>query len=80
MSEIITREAIRAKGAAAFRAGFSRNSHGMNFDAIALADWLAGYDDAASSLAPKVIAHALPLVQRTGAQGQRVEQEQGQSC
>lgn len=77
---IINRDKIRAKGAAAFRAGISRNSHGMNFDANALADWLAGYDEAAASLASKVIAHSIPFVQRTAAGGVRVEQEQVKSC
>lgn len=44
MSEIVTKEAIRAKARAAHAAGLSRDSHGFNWHAPALATWLAEYD------------------------------------
>jgi hypothetical protein len=44
MSEIISKDAIRAKARAAFFAGRSRDSHGFNWHAPALATWLEEYD------------------------------------
>lgn len=44
--QIISREAIRARGRAAFNAGKPRDSHNMNWHAAALPDWLDGYDRA----------------------------------
>lgn len=63
----------------AYLAGFPRHAHTFT-DPEAIAAWNTAYDAARASLATKVIAHALPLVQRTAAQGQRVEQGQVSSC
>ena len=43
---IIPRSTIRARGAAAFNAGRSRDAHNMNPGAAALAEWLEGFDEA----------------------------------
>lgn len=45
---IVSREQIHAKGRAAFAAGKGRDSHEMNWNALCLPDWLAGYDEAAA--------------------------------
>ena len=47
--EIINRERIQNYGASSYYAGRSRDSHGMNPTALALPDWLKGYDAAAQS-------------------------------
>ena len=44
MSEIISKDAIRAKARAAHAAGRSRDEHGFNWHAPALATWLLEYD------------------------------------
>ena len=44
---IVSRDTIFARGAADFRAGKSRDSHELNWHALALPVWLAGYDEAA---------------------------------
>lgn len=44
---IISRATMRARGAAAFTSGRSRDSHSMNPWAPALPDWLEGFDQAA---------------------------------
>ena len=41
---IFPRAIMRERGAAAFRAGKSRDDHAMNWHAPALAEWLTGYD------------------------------------
>lgn len=47
MSEqIISRKAIRNKGAAAFNAGVPRDGHNMNPGSAAIDDWRAGWDQA----------------------------------
>ena len=45
--QIVSRATMFARGEAAFAAGHSRDSHGMNSWAPAVPDWLAGYDHAA---------------------------------
>lgn len=45
---IASRDTICALGRAAFEAGEARDSHCMNWHAICLPDWLAGYDEAAA--------------------------------
>jgi hypothetical protein len=47
MEQIVSRDTMRARGRNAFNAGRSRDSHGMNPCAAALADWHQGYDQAA---------------------------------
>lgn len=42
--QIVSREHIKAKARAAFKRGDGRDSHGMNWNAPALKDWLAEYD------------------------------------
>lgn len=42
--QIISREQIRAKARAAFKAGKPRDSHNMNWNAAALPTWLGEYD------------------------------------
>lgn len=76
MSEIVT---IATSARRARLAGLDRNSHNLT-DPDAIASWQAVYDFAVPSLADKMLADALPFVQRTGAQGKRVEQEQVKSC
>lgn len=44
MSEIISKDAIRAKARAAHAAGRSRDSHGFNWHAPALDTWLEEFD------------------------------------
>lgn len=44
MSEIISKDAIRAKARAAHAAGHSRTSHRFNWHAPALHTWLIEYD------------------------------------
>lgn len=44
MSEIISREQIRERARAAFMAGKDRDSHEMNWHAVALPTWLHEYD------------------------------------
>jgi hypothetical protein len=51
--QIVSRERIRAKGRAAFEAGEARDSHCMNWHALCLPDWLAGYDAAAAAAEAK---------------------------
>lgn len=46
---IIPRATIRQRGADAFNAGRSRESHNMNWHSSALAEWLAGFDQAAQA-------------------------------
>ena len=46
---IITREAIRRKGAAAFAHGRTRESHGFNPGSAAIAEFQKGYDSAANT-------------------------------
>lgn len=46
---IISRDTMRARGAAAFDKGAPRDSHNMNPSAAALVDWLAGFDAAAQA-------------------------------
>jgi len=46
---IIPRSTIRARGAEAFNAGRSRDSHNMNWHSPALAEWLEGFDEAAQA-------------------------------
>ena len=46
---IISRDTIRARGAAAFNAGRSRDSHNMNPGAAALSEWLDGFDSEAKA-------------------------------
>ena len=41
--EIISREMIRAKGAAAFDKGLGHDDHGMNPGSPAIEDWQLGY-------------------------------------
>lgn len=48
MEQIVSRDTIRARARAAFERGASRDSHNMNPDAAALADWLAEYDRCAA--------------------------------
>lgn len=48
MSEIISREQIRERARAAFKAGRSRDSHEMNWHALALPTWLHEYDQLAA--------------------------------
>ncbi|QOY96358.1 hypothetical protein IM543_11360 [Massilia sp. UMI-21] len=45
--QIVSRETMRQRGADAFNAGRTRDSHNMNWHSPALPDWLAGYDAAA---------------------------------
>lgn len=47
MEQIVSGDTMRARGRNAFNAGRSRDSHGMNPCAAALADWHQGYDQAA---------------------------------
>lgn len=44
--QIVSRKMMFERGADAFNAGRTRDSHGMNPWAAALPDWLAGYHDA----------------------------------
>ena len=44
--QIVSRSMIFDRGAAAFNAGRTRDSHNMNWHSPALTDWLAGYDHA----------------------------------
>lgn len=43
---IISRATIRQRGADAFNAGRSRESHNMNPGSAAIADWLDGFNQA----------------------------------
>ena len=45
--QIVSRSMIFDRGAAAFNAGRTRDSHNMNWHSPALADWVAGFDHAA---------------------------------
>lgn len=45
--QIVSRKMMFDRGADAFNAGRTRDSHNMNPWAPALADWLAGFDRAA---------------------------------
>ena len=45
--QIVSRASQFDRGQAAFNRGDSRDSHNMNWHAPALADWLAGFDQAA---------------------------------
>lgn len=47
--QIVTRASMRKRGADAFNAGRSRESHNMNWHSPALAEWLEGYDEAAQA-------------------------------
>jgi hypothetical protein len=49
MEQIVSRDTIRARARAAFDSGASRDSHNMNPDAAALADWLSEYDRCAQA-------------------------------
>ncbi|WP_288379812.1 hypothetical protein [uncultured Massilia sp.] len=49
MDQIISREAMRQRGAEAFNDGRPRDSHNMNWHSPALAEWLAGFDEAAQA-------------------------------
>jgi hypothetical protein len=42
---IISREAIRARGREACAAGRNRNDHRMNWNADAITEWQAGWDE-----------------------------------
>lgn len=63
---IITREAIRRKGAAAFAHGRTRDSHGFNPGSAAIAEFHAGYDAAKNHVATST--------------AQRVELRQGEAA
>jgi hypothetical protein len=41
---VISRDLIRSKGAAAYRAGQGRDEHNMNPGSAAIEDWQAGWD------------------------------------
>ncbi|MGI4846185.1 MAG: hypothetical protein ACRYF7_23085 [Janthinobacterium lividum] len=47
--QITSRSTHRARGAAAFDAGFSRDSHNLNPGSAAIVDWQHGYDTAAQA-------------------------------
>lgn len=47
MEQIISRTAMRARGAAAFNKDQDRESHGLSPLSSAIDDWLAGFDEAA---------------------------------
>lgn len=57
---IFSREAMQARGARAFAAGKRREQHDMNPGALALPDWLAGYDQA-SHVAKRQLASSPQL-------------------
>jgi hypothetical protein len=42
--QIVSRDAMRARGAAAFKAGRRRDDHYMNPGSPAIEDWQAGWD------------------------------------
>lgn len=44
--QVISRALIRSKGAAAYRAGQSRDNHHMNPGSAAIEEWQAGWDEA----------------------------------
>jgi len=44
--QIISRDLIREKGAAAFNAGRGRDEHNMNPGAAAIEEWQSGWDEA----------------------------------
>jgi ribosome modulation factor len=44
--QIVSRDQIRDRGREAFVAGRSRDDHGMNAGALAIAEWQAGWDQA----------------------------------
>jgi hypothetical protein len=43
MEQIVTRDAIKARGAAAFDAGLSEKEHGMNPGSVAVKEWQFGW-------------------------------------
>lgn len=56
--QIRNREHMQAKGRDAFLRGDSIDSHNMNWHAAALADWLAGYNQAAAEAEQPELAEA----------------------
>ncbi len=60
MEQIISREAMRQRGAEAFNAGRTRDSHNMNWHSPALAEWLAGFDEAAHARYAEQQLEAVP--------------------
>lgn len=65
---IIPRATIRARGAAAFNANRSRDSHNMNPGAAALAEWLEGFDEAAKAWQAAQLAARYGVVTRRQAE------------
>lgn len=69
---VISRKTIRERGRAAALRGDSREDHNMNWFALALPEWYAGYDLGKAEMI--LASHGAP------AAGQRVELAQGEAA
>lgn len=81
MSEFISKDAIRAKARAAHAAGRSRDSHGFNWHAPALATWLEEFDRCANghlACIRRPLANTFPQLQTAPAA--RRDFDQGQAA
>lgn len=74
MDQIFSRESMRKRGRQAFTEKRGRDAHNMNPGVLAIADWQAGWDEAAA--AAKVRPIVSPQSHATGARVSRIDVRQ----